>query len=250
MCLCDKGCVFAELSQMREREMEDEGFESIEELDDCNINNKKKELSLKYNIDINLFNNEDFDKDIFECGHQNYATSAYAVKNGHIDCLKILHTDLNCMWHSDLAIVAAESKQIKCLKYVVEKMGDVSVYIQKDLKYVKNKKCIAYLKKHFSDKSILDVIPKKESDEVDESDESDESVGSDKSESESEELKAGEKTQKSIDNILLELLILSELKKTPDESKDLIEFKKNLTKNLVKLKDLVDYKKIEEEFFD
>lgn len=60
-----------------------------------------------------------------EYGHMNYAVIAYAVKHEHIDCPKKIHTELDSMWQSDLAIVATVSDRLDCLKYIMENMGDV-----------------------------------------------------------------------------------------------------------------------------
>jgi len=77
-----------------------------------------------------------------QCGHINYAVMSYAAKKGHLDCIKYLHQNTYVMWHNDLAIVAAESDQLECLKYIVEQIGDVSV----SLSCVTSEECIKYIK--------------------------------------------------------------------------------------------------------
>ena len=42
-------------------------------------------------------------------GHINYAVTAYAVANGHRNCLRTLHLNCNAGWHANLAIVAAQN---------------------------------------------------------------------------------------------------------------------------------------------
>ncbi len=51
-----------------------------------------------------------------EYGHINYAVMAYAASNGHLNCIKTLHENTDVMWHTDLAIVAAENNQLDCLQ--------------------------------------------------------------------------------------------------------------------------------------
>ncbi len=80
---------------------------------------------------------------IDDYGHINYAVMAYATTHGHIDCLKKLHKN-GSMWHTDLAIVAAENDQIECLQYIIEEMGDIT-YEEKDFKYIKSSECLNYL---------------------------------------------------------------------------------------------------------
>jgi len=60
------------------------------------------------------------------CGHHRYAVMSYATKKGHLNCLIRLHK-LGAAWHNDLAMVAVESDQLHCLRYIVEQMGDVAV---------------------------------------------------------------------------------------------------------------------------
>lgn len=80
-------------------------------------------------------------------GHENYAAAAYAATLGHLDCLKQIHKN-DGMWHSDLAIVAAEHGQFACLKYIVETMGDVDCN-EDNFKNVSSKECLEYMQKHF-----------------------------------------------------------------------------------------------------
>lgn len=54
-------------------------------------------------------------------GHLNYAVMAYAVKQGHISCLKMLY-EIGADWHEDLLVVAKEEDQLECLKYISETM--------------------------------------------------------------------------------------------------------------------------------
>lgn len=64
----------------------------------------------------------------------NYALSAYCVKIGHLNCLKILHQNGNLVWHNDLAIYALECNKINCLKYIVECMEDVEITPEIEIK--------------------------------------------------------------------------------------------------------------------
>lgn len=64
-------------------------------------------------------------------GHLNYAVMSYAASKGHIECIKQLHEKQlrendAALWHSDLAIVAAENDQLECLKYIIQQMGKVN----------------------------------------------------------------------------------------------------------------------------
>lgn len=45
--------------------------------------------------------------------------------HGHLDCLKEFHFIHDAGWRTDLAAVAIEHDQIKCLQYIMEKMDIV-----------------------------------------------------------------------------------------------------------------------------
>ena len=81
-----------------------------------------------------------------EYGHINYAVMAYAASSGHLNCIKTLHENTDVMWHTDLAIVAAENNNLDCLQYIIEHMGDVSCGTT-DFKDVTSLKCKEYIAK-------------------------------------------------------------------------------------------------------
>ena len=62
-----------------------------------------------------------------EFGDLNYALAAYCVTVNHVECLQKLHQAKQIVWHDDLAVVAIEADHLECLRYVVEKMGDVTI---------------------------------------------------------------------------------------------------------------------------
>lgn len=60
-------------------------------------------------------------------GHPNYALTAYCVEIGHVECLRTLSTLPYFMYHSDLAIVAAECDQLECLQFIIQVLGKVDL---------------------------------------------------------------------------------------------------------------------------
>jgi len=54
-------------------------------------------------------------------GHPNYAATAFAATNNHLQCLQQL-VSLGAQWHGGLAEIAAENKHWECLAFILCEM--------------------------------------------------------------------------------------------------------------------------------
>jgi hypothetical protein len=141
---CEDGCVEVELLL---QQLEDRGNVSHgdkEDYDEEDWDYMEKDRKIVEKIPDCKCSEEIMTDD---CGDINYAVASYTVSHGHLDCLKTLHKDGGLMWHADLAVCAAEAGQLECLKYVLEKMGDVAI-LEKDFTHVTSNKCIEYLNRN------------------------------------------------------------------------------------------------------
>ena len=97
---CTDGCLETYLFLSKEKDMSDDQIDS----EILNTNCYKAIISDDYNNENNI-----------------YAVMSYAVSQGHIECVKILHT-YNAMWYTNIANIAIESNQFDCFRYIIEKM--------------------------------------------------------------------------------------------------------------------------------